>query len=193
MADTTNTKQSSAPLKSLMAAGPTLHYSHAFVHSFWGLTVVVCVLACFFWNWIASGKLIWAEATGVIEPGIWGLGRFVASPVSIYEYPWQIVVLGGLMGILATAPVLVSQLYSFRYSIPLILAVMVIAKLYFFGFFVMLSCIAVACRPLRFRSRFISVACCMAPQVITGRYGEDTQPLIRFAGVFLIPRGYTHG
>lgn len=160
------TKPTSTPLKSFMAAGPTLHYSHDFVHRFWGLTVVFYILACFFWNRILIGGLISLIPMDVVDPGLWSLGRFVASPVSIYEYPWQIVVLGGLMGILATVPVLVSQLYSFRYSIPLILSVMFIAKLYFFGLFVGIGCIAVACRPLRFRSRFISVALCMAPQII---------------------------
>jgi len=162
---TTTTKPAAAPPKSFMAAGPTLHYSHPFVHRFWGLTVVVYVLVCFFWNRILIGGLISVVASDVIDPGLWSLGRFVASPVSIYEYPYQILILGSLMGVLATAPVLVSQLYSFRYSIPLILALMFIAKLYFFGLFVGISSIAVACRPLRFRSRFISLALCMSPQV----------------------------
>lgn len=160
------TKLTTTPLKSFMAAGPTLHYSHNYVHRFWGLTVIAFIFACFFWNRLLIGGLISLIPTDVIDPGLWSLGRFVASPVSIYEYPWQIVVLGILMGILATAPVLVSQLYSFRYSIPLILSVMFIAKLYFFGLFVGVGCLAVACRPLRFRSRFISVLLCMAPQVV---------------------------
>ena len=163
---TTTTKLSSAPLKSFMAAGPTLHYSHQFVHRFWGLTVVVYVLACIFWNRILIGGLISLVPGDLIDPVLWGLGRFVASPISIYEYPWQILVLGLLMGILAAVPVLASQLLSFRYSIPFILAAMFLAKLYFFGVFVLVSCVAVACRPLRFRSRFIAVALCMAPQVI---------------------------
>ena len=166
MAESPTTKSSETPLKSFMAAGPTLHYSHDYVHRFWGLTVVVYILACFFWNRILIGGLISLVPTDVIDPALWSLGRFVASPISIYEYPWQILVLGLLMGILAVVPMLVSQLLSFRYSIPLILSVMVIAKLYFFGLFVGISCIAVACRPLRFRSRFISVAFCMAPQVV---------------------------
>ncbi len=126
---------------------------------------MVYVLVCLFWNRLLIGGLISVVPADVIDPGLWSLGRFVASPVSIYEYPYQILILGTLMGILAVAPVLVSQLYSFRYCIPLILSMMVIGKLYFFGLFTVLSCIAVACRPLRFRSRFISVALCMAPQV----------------------------
>ncbi|NLW84330.1 MAG: hypothetical protein GXY41_08015 [Phycisphaerae bacterium] len=161
----TSTKPTATPLKSFWAAGPTLHYSHAFVHLFWGLTMGVYVLTCFFWHYLLIGNLV-ALTGDVIDPSLWNLGRFVAAPISIYEYPWQIVVLGGLMGILATVPVLTAQLYRFRYSLPLLLALMFIAKLYFFGLLVAISCIAVACRPLRFRSRFISVALCMSPQVM---------------------------
>lgn len=128
--------------------------------------MVVYILACVFWNRIVIGGLISLDPTDVIDPGLWSLGRFVAFPLSIYEYPWQIVVLGTVMGILAAAPLLISQLYSFRYSVPLILAVMLIGKLYFFGLFVGLSCVAAACRPLRFRSRFIAFALCTAPQVV---------------------------
>lgn len=163
---TPTTKPAVAPPKSFMAAGPTLHYSHDYVHRFWGLTVVVYVLVCFFWNRILIGGLISIVPADVIDPSLWSLGQFVTSPVSIYEYPYQILILGSLMGILAAAPVLIAQLYSFRYSFPLILAVMFIAKLYFFGLFVGVSCIAVACRPLRFRSRSISLALCMSPQVV---------------------------
>jgi hypothetical protein len=162
----TAVKSAPAPSKSFMAVGPTLHYSHPYIHLFWGLLVVVYITACLFWNTIVSGEMISLVAADVIDPGLWNLGRLAAFPLSIYEYPWQIVVLGTLMGILATTPVLVSQLYCFRYSIPFVLSVMFIAKLYFFGVFVALSCLAAACRPLRFRSRFIAIALCMAPQVI---------------------------
>ncbi len=149
-----------------MAVGPTLHYSHPFVLRFWGLAVVMYILACWGWNRIVIGGLISLTPADLIDPALWDLGRFVAFPLSIYEYPWQIVVLGTVMGILAATPVLVSQLYSFRYSIPFILSVMFIGRLYFFGLFVMLSCIAVACRPLRFRSRFIGIVLCLSPQLL---------------------------
>ena len=97
---------------------------------------------------------------------VFPLSDITTKPISIYEYPLQIIVLGILMGILAIFPVLISQLLSFRFSIPLVQCIMFIAKLHLFGVFVLISCIAVACRPLRFRSRFISIALCMAPQLI---------------------------
>jgi len=90
--------------------------------------------------------------------------------VSIFEYPWQILVLGLLMGVLAIAPVLISQLMSFRYSIPFILAVFFFANLPGFAFCILISCIAAACRPLRFRSRFIAIALCIAPQFLYWGY-----------------------
>ncbi len=154
------------PVKSFMTAGPTLHYSHTNVLWLWFLAIVVYIAACIFWSAIVIGGPISIGLSEFTEAPLFDLGHYAVTPISIYEYPWQIVVLGILMGILAVAPVLVSQLLSFRYSVAMVLAVMFIAKLYLFGIFVLISCIAVASRPLRFRSRFISLAFCMAPQLI---------------------------
>ncbi|MCP4591074.1 MAG: hypothetical protein GY842_10035, partial [bacterium] len=86
--------------------------------------------------------------------------------MSIFEYPWQIVVLGLLMGVLAVTPVLISQLMSFGHSFIFILAVFFLANLPGFALSLMVSCFAVACRPLRFRSRIIAIALCTAPQLL---------------------------
>jgi hypothetical protein len=163
---TVKTISGTAPMKSFMTAGPTLHYSHTNVLWLWFLAVLLYVATCIFWYTIVAGGPISIGLSELTEALRFDLGRYTVRPISIYEYPWQIVVLGILMGILAVSPVLISQLLSFRYSIALILSVMFIAKLYLFGVFILISCIAVACRPLRFRSRFISLALCMAPQLI---------------------------
>jgi len=155
-----------ASAKSFMTAGPTLHYSHTNVLWLWFLAVLVYIAACVFWYTIVIGGPVSVGLLEFTDTALFDLGQYVENPISIYEYPWQIAVLGILMGILAVAPVLVSQLLSFRYSIAMILAVMFIAKLYLFGVFLLVSCIAVASRPLRFRSRFISLALCMAPQLV---------------------------
>lgn len=165
MAENGSSKPQSVPSKSFMTAGPALHYSHTNVHLCWGLSIAVYLIACFFWSRLLIGEDLSVSLLGLFRPELWNIGRFVDLPLSIYEYPWQIVVLGVLMGILATLPVLTSQLLSFRYSIPMILSVMLVSRLGLFGIFLLVSCIAVACRPLRFRSRFISLALCMAPQV----------------------------
>jgi hypothetical protein len=154
-----------APQKSFMTAGPTLHYSHTNVLWCWALTILIYVIVCVFWHTLVDSKPL-LDLSGLLDPAEFHLGRYVISPISIYEYPWHIIVLGILMGVIATVPVLVSQLLSFRYSVPLILSVIIVAGLHLFGVFVWISCLAVACRPLRFRSRFIAVALCMAPQLV---------------------------
>jgi hypothetical protein len=166
MAENGFNKPPSIPSKSFMTAGPSLHYSHTNIHLCWSLSIAVYLAAAFIWSRLLIGEDLSVSLMGLFYPEFWNIGRFVAVPLSIYEYPWQIVVLGVLMGILATLPVLISQLLSFRYSIPMIIIVVIVSRLGLFGVFLMASCLAIACRPLRFRSRFISIALCITPQVI---------------------------
>ncbi|HUV40515.1 MAG TPA: hypothetical protein VMW23_01850 [Sedimentisphaerales bacterium] len=152
--------------KSFITIGPTLHYSHSNVLRCWFGAVVVYALVCLFWSKILTGSLCSFDVRMLWHAHLWRLDRFVLSGVSIFEYPWQILVLGLLMGALTIAPVLVSQLLSFSYSLPLILAVVFLANLPGFAIFLLISCVAAASRPLRFRSRFTAIALCIAPQLI---------------------------
>jgi len=152
--------------KSFLAVGPTLHYSHKNVQRYWLLALGVFSLSCLFWSKIVTGAFWPLDAEAVSSGEYWRLGRSIVTGVSIFEYPWQIFVLGLLMGIVGVSPVLISQLMSFRYSFPFILAVFFLANLPGFAVCLLISCVAVACRPLRFRSRYIAMALCMAPQVL---------------------------
>jgi len=156
--------------KSFMALGPTLHYSHKNVQRCWLLTVAAFGASCLFWSKIVTGSFWSFDVQTVTTPEFWRLGQSIITGVSIFEYPWQILVLGLLMGILAVVPVLISQLMSFRYSLVLILEVFSLANLPGFAICLFVSCIAAACRPLRFRSRFIAIALCTAPQLFYWGY-----------------------
>ncbi|HEW79190.1 MAG TPA: hypothetical protein ENH34_04395, partial [Phycisphaerales bacterium] len=151
--------------KSFMTVGPTLHYSHKNVQRCWLLAVLAFAVSCLFWSKIQTGSFWTFDFAAVTSPKLWRLGQAAITGVSIFEYPWQILVLGMLMGILGIVPVLISQLMSSRYSLPFILAVAFLANLPAFAISLLLSCVAVACRPLRFRSRFIAIALCTAPQL----------------------------
>jgi hypothetical protein len=169
-----------SPQKSFMTAGPTLHYSHENVRRFWLLSLGVYAMACLFWSMIVSGSFVSFDLSGIANPDNWRLDNYVLRPLSIFAYPWQIAILGLLMGMLAVMPPLVSQLLSFRYSLPYLLALSILANLPIFAVFVLVSCIAAACRPLRFRSRFIALALCMAPQLFYWAWFgglENTEPL----------------
>lgn len=148
-----------------MTVGPTLHYSHSRVQQYWLLSCMAFALSCLFWSKIQSSSFFDLDLRNVTGFQFWSLGSCTINPVSIFEYPWQILVLGLLMGTLAVVPVLVSQLMSFWHSIPLVLSITFLADLPGFSISVLVSCFAAACRPLRFRSRFIAIALCTAPQL----------------------------
>jgi hypothetical protein len=174
-------------LKSFMASGPTLHYSHDNVLKFWLLSVATFGVTASFWSKVLTGSFWILSLDTLASPKSWYLGQSVITGVSIFEYPWQILVLGLLMGILAVAPVLVSQLTSFIYCLPFILAVVLPAGLPGFAICLLVSSAAAACRPLRFRSRFISIVLCTAPQLFYWGYFGGARGLepLKFGYSFL--------
>jgi hypothetical protein len=175
MSDKGTEKTPIAVSKSFMAVGPTLHYSHKNVQICWLLALAAFGVSCLFWSKIVTGVFWSFNAQTSMDPASWRLDQYITTGVSIFEYPWQIVVLGLLMGVLAVVPVLISQLMSFRYSVPLILMVFFFANLPGFAICLLISCVAVACRPLRFRSRFIAIALCAAPQLVYWAYFGGAQ------------------
>lgn len=152
--------------KPFLAVGPTLHYSHSNVQRCWILAVCAFCVSCLFWSKIVTGAFWSFDIESVASPEYWRLSRDLVTGVSIFEYPWQIFVLGLLMGIIAVTPVLISQLMSFGHSLLFVLAIVLLADLPGFALCVLVSCFGAACRPLRFRSRYIAIAFCMVPQVI---------------------------
>ncbi len=170
MAEKENGKGPIVTSKSFMAVGPTLHYSHSNVQACWFLSLAVFVVTCLFFSKILSGSFLSFTLESATQPEQWRLGRYLTAGVSIFEYPWQILVLALLMGILSIAPILTAQLLSFGYSFPFIVAVFFFANLPAFAVCLLVSCIAVACRPLRFRSRFIAIALCTVPQILYWGY-----------------------
>lgn len=152
--------------KSFMTIGPTLHYSHSNVLMCWFLALVIFSLCCTFWSKILTGSFVSFDFGSFIHSHGWYLADFVIDGVSIFEYPWQILVLGLLMGILAVVPVLISQLMSFGYSLLFIAAIVFLANLPGLALSVLISCFAASCRPFRFRSRFTAIALCTVPQLL---------------------------
>jgi hypothetical protein len=173
-----NKEAEKAPIvasKSFMAVGPTLHYSHKNVQRCWLLALAAFGVSASFWSKILTGSFWSFGFQSVTSVKLWYLGQSAVTGLSIFEYPWQILVLGLLMGILAIVPVLISQLMSFRYSFPFILLVFFVAGLPAFAICLLISCIAAACRPLRFRSRFVAVVLCTAPQLAFWAYFGGTR------------------
>ncbi|NIA17223.1 MAG: hypothetical protein GWO86_02630 [Planctomycetes bacterium] len=158
-------KQVKPASKSFLTLGPTLHYSHANVRRCHFLSLLVYLAASLLISKLTTGVLFSIDLNGP-----WYLQRFLFHPLSIFEYPWQIPMLGMLMGILIAVPVLTSQLMSFRYSILFLLILAFVAKLPGMAVFLLIGSFATALRPLRFRSRYIAIVLCMSPILLYFAY-----------------------
>jgi len=158
-------KQVKQASKSLLTIGPTLHYSHANVRRCRLIALTIYMVTS-----LLISKLMTGELFSVDFNGPWYLQSFLFSPLSIFEYPWQILTLGMLIGILISVPVLTSQLMSFRYSILYLLILAFIAKLPGMAVFMLIGSFAAALRPLRFRSRYIAIVLCMSPILLYFAY-----------------------
>jgi hypothetical protein len=156
-----NEKQEKNIQKSFMTAGPTLHYSHANVNGCYFLAVCIYYFTAVFWSKLLTGHLVFPTFPGPVY-----LEKLILSPLSIYEYPAQIFVMGLLLGILISVPILASQLMSFRYSILFIIVLTFIAGLPGLAGAVLLGAFCAAVRPLRFRSRIISFVLCVSPSIL---------------------------
>ncbi len=166
--------------KSFLAVGPTLHYSHRNVQRCWLLAVVAFGITCLFWSRIVTGTFWAFDLQSQTAPDFWRLDQVTLTGASIFEYPWQIIVLGLLMGVLAVVPILIAQLMSFGHCFIFILEVFFLANLPGFALSLVVSCFFVASRPFRFRSRIIAIALCTAPQLLYWGFlgsGRDMEPL----------------
>ena len=139
-----NKNAKSAPkttAKSFMTAGPTLHYSHENVLKCLMLAIIAFAVTCIFWSKMLTGYLWSFDYQNLTSPQLWYLGNVLTTGISIFEYPWLILVVAMMMAIISITPILISQLMSFRYSLPFILMVAILADLPGFAVSLLISCI----------------------------------------------------
>jgi tetratricopeptide (TPR) repeat protein len=116
--------------------------------------------------WVRTGQLFaptsddyWAVFRRTFQPA--GENRITLSdlltfPISIYEVPLQIVVLGLLLAALVSIPILVSILYRFPCCIPFLLVVAFLAMMPWLAITLAGSCLLASVRPFRFSFRYAS-------------------------------------
>ncbi|NLH15091.1 MAG: hypothetical protein GX455_00795, partial [Phycisphaerae bacterium] len=86
-------KTNGGPSKSFMTAGPTLHYSHTNVNGCWAASILIFAGVCLFWTWMHTGQIA-LDLTTLRSRDAWQLHPYIIHPLSIYQYPWQILILG---------------------------------------------------------------------------------------------------
>ncbi len=116
--------------------------------------------------WLRSGMLFaprmahyWAEFWRTFQPAgddRVSLSDLLLFPISIYDVPLQMVVLGLLLAALVSIPILVAILYRFACSIPFLLVIAFIAMMPWLALTVAGSCLLASVRPFRFSFRYAS-------------------------------------
>jgi hypothetical protein len=93
------------------------------------------------------------------------LGSLLLEPISVQDVPMQILILGLLMATLIAIPILVSILYRFWFSLPLLAIVAFLAVKPWLAITLMSSCLIASSRPLRTPFRFMSALLGLMPVV----------------------------
>ena len=125
--------------------------------------------------WLRSGRWF-----AVLTEGYWSdlartfdfrgnsvtLGSLLLEPISVYDVPMQIPILGLLMAALISIPILVAILYRFWSSVPFIAIIGLIACMPWLAITLTGSCIIASVRPFRVSYRFVSALLGLVPAVI---------------------------
>lgn len=94
------------------------------------------------------------------------LGSLLLEPINVQDVPMQILILGLLMATLIAIPILVSILYRFWFSLPLLAIVAFLAVMPWLAITLTASCLIASCRPLRTPFRFMSALLGLLPVVV---------------------------
>jgi outer membrane protein assembly factor BamD (BamD/ComL family) len=103
------------------------------------INVLVYVLLTVFIFWMHNGKLFdfsWLSYSGAYSHT---LIDFLIFPISIQDAPIMVPVIGMLMANIIVVPILIAQLYGFRYSIAFSLCVLIFSHLPMLCFFLIAS------------------------------------------------------
>jgi hypothetical protein len=101
----------------------------------------------FSWRAYASPAIFW-KASGP------SLNDFLYEPISVERIPAHAVVLGLLMGTIASVPITVAILYRFGSALPFLAAVFLFAHMPWMSVTLLLSCALAALPPFRMKFRF---------------------------------------
>lgn len=157
-----NEKKSENIPRYLLTDGATMEYAGSVRAVFWGINLLLYILLNMFYLRVQTGEWLQLEGPYISESLIPNL----LSPLNIFEFPSFIIVMGLVMGLICTVPILIAQLYNFLYSIPFLFSVFFVGHNPVLTLCLLVSCGSVSFKPMRFKSKFVSVLLALAPPVL---------------------------
>jgi hypothetical protein len=150
------------PVNRWFTDGSTMNYRTPQRTLYWFVNMAMFFLLNMFDLRIRTGFWIQIDTAYTSGPLI----PTLLSPLNIFQYPSQILMIGLLMAMICTVPILVSLLYNVWHAIPFLLIVLIVGKNPILGLCLLVSCAAVSFEPLRFKSKFVALVLWLSPEVL---------------------------
>ena len=149
-------------LKRWLSDGPTVAFARRYRYACWAFNLLLYILLNLFYLRLQTGVwLPWQytnETTTLTEQ--------LLSPLSIFDFPAHIFVIGLLMALLCVLPILIAQLYNIWHAIPFIAAALFCGHQQIFSLCLLVSCVAASFEPFRFKSKFVAAVMCLIPELL---------------------------
>ncbi|MBN1764983.1 MAG: hypothetical protein JW860_06970 [Sedimentisphaerales bacterium] len=166
-----------------MTDGATMVYSRKARLIYWVINLLLYTLLNMYALWVQSGHWIQFKSpyTSV------SLIPRLLYPLNIFQFPSYILVIGLLMALICTVPILIALLYNFSFSLPFILLVFFPGHNRILALCLLVSCAAVSFEPMRFKSKFVAAVLCLVPELIYWgifSWGNPEQNILRWAVLY---------
>ncbi|MCK5114805.1 MAG: hypothetical protein KAR11_08600 [Phycisphaerae bacterium] len=127
------------------------------------VNLILFTAICVFWGYLHSGRWIPFTAntfrSGMISP----TGMLLLKPLSIFTYPWMIVVVGLLLGVLVLVPLVMAVMYPLIVGLLCAMLVGVVGESPLLGLTLFMGCLVAAKTRLRRQYPFLAVVFGMVP------------------------------
>jgi len=87
-------------------------------------------------------------------------------PLNLFHFPSLIIIIGLIMGLLCTAPIITAQFYNLLYAVPFVLVSLFLGQNKGLSLCLFVSCAAVSFELLRFKSKFVAALLCLIPLIL---------------------------
>ena len=142
--------------------GATMAYSRRARTIYWAVNLILFALLNMFDLRIRIGQ--WIRLAGPFDK-IESLIPSLLDPLNIFQYPTQIIVIGTLMALISTVPILIALLYNWWHGLPFALVVYVVGQNPILSLCILVSCTAASFDPFRFKSKFVASVMCLIPVI----------------------------
>ncbi|MCP4710384.1 MAG: hypothetical protein GY869_17310 [Planctomycetes bacterium] len=140
--------------------GPAMDYPARYRSISWLINLGLYALLNMFYMRMLTGQWISQGNTLATQTLIEQL------PLNLFHFPSLIIIIGLIMALLCTAPIITAQFYNLLYAVPFVLVALFLGQNKGLSLCLFVSCAAISFELLRFKSKFVAALLCLIPVVL---------------------------